>query len=205
MAATARRRSTCPICRAACRSIRARPERHDLSDRRAGRRRERDADDAADPDPQPRAARVRRHRPTQIRRPTLIAGASTGARSTSDAPPTAAMDAGVDQPGRRQPAARQHAALSRDQLHHLAVRHLPVARLRSARHVRSIRRRDPHVRLQFRAHRLGALQRPAAADLAEHRSVLAARHDLWRRRQVDLRAARTSRASRRCTRARARA
>ena len=53
-----------------------------------------------------------------------------------------------------------------------------------------VRRRDPHLPVQLRPQGLGVVQRPAAAALAEHGAVLAARHHLRRRRQVDLRAAR---------------
>ena len=49
------------------------------------------------------------------------------------------------------------------------------------------------------------VRRPAAADLAEHRALLAARHHLRRQRQVDLRAAGPAGRARRCTRGRARA
>ena len=54
----------------------------------------------------------------------------------------------------------------------------------------SIRRRDPDVRLSTsRPTGWAHVQRAADADLAEHRPLLAARHLLRRRRQVDLRAA----------------
>ena len=80
-------------------------------------------------------------------------------------------------------------ALSLHQLHHFAVRHLPEPNLGEPCRGRSVRRRNPHLSVQLRPQGVGVLQRAAAAAVAEHGAVLAARHDLWRRRQVDLRAA----------------
>ena len=57
-------------------------------------------------------------------------------------------------------------------------------------HGRSVCRRDPDLSVQLRAQGLGVVRRPVAAAVAEHRAVLAARNDLRRRRQVELRAAR---------------
>ena len=44
---------------------------------------------------------------------------------------------------------------------------------------RAVRRTDPDRPVQLRAEGLGPLQRPAAADLAEHRALLAARHAFY--------------------------
>ncbi len=118
---------------------------------------------------------------------------------------TAALARQRDRARRRQPAAHELPAVPLHQLHHLAVRHLPAARPEERRHGRPVRRRDPDLPVQLRAQGLGVVQRPAPADLAEHRAVLAARHDLRRRRQVATSRCPTSRAARRCTPARARA
>ncbi len=83
---------------------------------------------------------------------------------------------------RRQPAARQLPAVPLRRLHHLAVRHLPVPDLRRAA-------MDPFVAeirifpFNFAPEGLGVLRRADPAALPEHRAVLAARHDLRRRRQ----------------------
>src|SRR4051794_18277493 len=53
----------------------------------------------------------------------------------------------------------------------------------------SLRRRDPHVPVQFRTQGVGLLRRAVAADLAEHGAVLADRHILWRGWQEHLRVA----------------
>ena len=65
----------------------------------------------------------------------------------------------------------------------------PRSRPKERSHGRPVRRRDPHLPVQLRAQGLGVVRRPAPAALAEHGAVLAARHDLRRRRQVELRAA----------------
>ena len=97
-------------------------------------------------------------------------------------------------PGRRQPAALQLPAVPVRQLHHLAVRDLPEPDLGGRPMA------DPFVAeirifpFNFAPEGLGVLQWAAPAAFAEHRAVLAARHHLRRRRQVQLRAARTCRA-----------
>ena len=69
---------------------------------------------------------------------------------------------------------------------------------------RSIRRRDSHLPVQLRAEGLGVLRRAAAAAFAEHGALLAARHHVRWRREDRTSRCRTCRATRRCTRARAR-
>ena len=56
-------------------------------------------------------------------------------------------------------------------------------------HGTTLRRRDQDVRRQLRARRLDVLRRPAPADLRERDALRAHRHDVRRRRRVDVRAA----------------
>ena len=53
-------------------------------------------------------------------------------------------------------------------------------------HGNTFRRASSDLRVQFRSQGLGVLPRSAHAAVAEHGAVLAAGHDLWRRRQVEL-------------------
>jgi microcystin-dependent protein len=93
----------------------------------------------------------------------------------------------------RQPGPRKHAALDRGELLHRAAGPVSFAQLTESDHVRPLSRRNPDVRRQLRAARLGLLRRPAAGGLAERRAVFAARDDLRRRRSHHLRPARHAR------------
>ena len=83
-------------------------------------------------------------------------------------------------------------ALSLHQFHHLALRHLPISDVMPRNRSPCM---DPFVAeirifpFNFAPEGLGVLRRAAPAALPEHRPLLAARHDLRRRRQEQLRLA----------------
>ena len=208
MAATARRRSSCPTSRAACRSIPAQGPggtRPISSARRAGVESVTLTTQQM-PIHNHRDARLEQHRPTQPNPHNNVIWQSThGARSTS---PTRRNDAdGGAARSRRSAAASRTKICSPICASTSSFRCSGSSRPRP----RSRAMADPFVAeirifaVQFRPHGLGDVRRPAAADLAEHRAVLAARHHLWRRRQVDLRAARHAGQRADACRARARA
>ncbi len=185
MAETASLLSPCPICGAACRSIRDRdPVSCSLHDRRNWRRRNGDADYPANSDPQscvhgldcdrdepePKrqcAGDLANHQPLRDR----CGGPSIGRHRCPR--------------HRLQPSTRQHDAFPDRQLHHFAVRHFSDAKL-EAIHVRPVRCGDQDIRRRLCADRMGVVQRPAHADLAEHGLVFDTRDLLRRRRQIDL-------------------
>ena len=176
-AATGRRPSPFPTCRAACPFTPGRaPASRRTTARREGGRRERDVDDSADPDPH---ARLRGQHGCGLFERSERSSSSRSRASepftpqdstTTNLAPTAVSPVGGSQP---------HDNMAP----YLCINFIislfgvfPTADLRRNDHVRSICRRDPDVRRELRADRLGAVQRPAPADLAEHGALLVARH-----------------------------
>ena len=178
-----------------------------LSARRDRRRRRGHADHQPDPDPHPSAARLDQRPGSQTNPAGNVARRSSSPVSLyiADAPSAEHADEReLGHAARRQPAARQHAALScASTSSSRCSGSFRSPDLRADTRGRSLRRRNPHLSVQFRAQGLGVVRRAAAAAVAEHRAVLAARHHLWRRRQDHLRAAQPAGPSRRCIPARA--
>ena len=190
-AATVGPTSPCPTCAAACPSTsgsghtlgeRGGEQAHTLIDRR---------DAARTPTPLRRRRTRRRHAsvPTGNARWPASRRRSTGRRTQPDR-----ARPGSRHQRRREPGAPEHAAVPDPELLHRAAGHLPVPELRRATMAQPYVGEIRMFAGNFAPAGLDVLRRPAAAHLGERDAVPADRHDLRRRRRVDLRAARPARA-----------